>query len=89
MGTKGFFQFEIIINVLASPSDSFEYLCYRSTPIRNILFFSVRGPSLYVKICRLRTTDSDGPRAERVIVKKKLSTHSKDNSQSVKMIVYI
>ena len=32
---KGFFQFEIIINVLAL-SDKFEYLCYGSTAIRNI-----------------------------------------------------
>ena len=41
METKGYFQFEIIINVLAL-SDSFEYLCYGSmTAIRNILFVLV------------------------------------------------
>ena len=31
-------------------SGSFEYLCYGSTAIRNILILAVRGPSLYVRI---------------------------------------
>ena len=43
-------------------SDSFEYLCYVSTDIINMLTLSVRGPSLYV-------TYRDGPRTERVKVK--------------------
>ena len=33
---KGFFQFEIIINILVSPSSSFECICYGSTAIINI-----------------------------------------------------
>ena len=36
METKGFFQFDTIINVLAL-SDSFEYQCYGSTVIRNAI----------------------------------------------------
>ena len=52
-------------------SDSFAYLCFGSTTIRNILILLVRGPSigLYVRIRRLQTqilTYKDGPRAERV-----------------------
>ena len=31
-------------------SGSFEYLCYGSTAITNILILSVQGPFLYVKI---------------------------------------
>ena len=44
METKGFFfQFEIIINVLViALSDSFEYLCYGSTVIRNMSTLTVR-----------------------------------------------
>ena len=49
---RGYFQFEVIINVLVALSDSFEYLCYGSTAIRYILILSVRGPSLYVRISR-------------------------------------
>ena len=49
-------------------SSSFEYLCYGSTIIRNILILSARGSSLYVRIWHLQTSDSDvyRPRAERV-----------------------
>ena len=45
---RGFFPFEIIdiVNVLVSSSASFEYLCYGSTAITNILIISLRGPSL-------------------------------------------
>ena len=43
---KGFFQFEIIINVLVS-----SYLCYGSTAIIHILFF------FSAKIDRRRQTD--------------------------------
>ena len=39
----------------SAPVDSIEYLCYGSTSTRNILILSVRGPSLYVRICRLQT----------------------------------
>ena len=31
-------------------SDSFEYLCYVSTTISNIFFFTLRGSSLVVRI---------------------------------------
>ena len=56
MDTKSaFFQFETITNVLVILSDSFEYLCYESTAIGNILILSARGPSLNVGICRLLT----------------------------------
>ena len=48
-----FFNLEDLL--LMSLSDSFEYLCYWSTSIRNILILTVRGPSLYVKIWRLQT----------------------------------
>ena len=48
METKGFFQFEIIINVLVS--DSFEYLRHGSTAIRNIFILTVRGSTLVVRI---------------------------------------
>ena len=48
METKDvFFQFEIIINVLAL-SGAFEYLCYGSTAIINSLILSGRGTYLYV-----------------------------------------
>ena len=40
-------------------SASCEYLCYGSTAIINILILSVREPSLYVKIWRLQTSDSE------------------------------
>ena len=49
---KGFFQFEIIINVSVGP-----FRCYGITAIRNIL--SVQGQSLYVRIWRPQTSDSD------------------------------
>ena len=56
---KGFFQFEIIVNVLVI---SFRFIwipmlrvysCYR------YIFFSLRGRSFYVRIWRLHTSDSD------------------------------
>ena len=68
METKGFFQFEIIINVLVT---SFRFIWI---PILWIYgqykyFLSMRGPSLYVKIQRLYRrqilTYKDGPRTER------------------------
>ena len=48
-------------------SDSFEYLCYGSTAIINVLIFSVFGivfirqnlTSVHVRIWRLYTSDSD------------------------------
>ena len=40
---SGFFQFEIIINIFLNRSDSFEYLCYVSTAIRNIFYFFSAG----------------------------------------------
>ena len=49
METEILFDFEIIINVLAL-SALFEYLCYGSTIIINILILSVRGPSVDVRI---------------------------------------
>ena len=51
METKGFFQFEIIVSSQLALSGSFEYLCYWSTTIINILILSVLGASLYVRIC--------------------------------------
>ena len=42
---KGFFQFEIIINVLVNSADSFEYLCYVITAIRNIFTLTLQGPT--------------------------------------------
>ena len=63
---KLFFHFEIIINILVSLSDSFEYLCYVSPSIINILILLVQGPSLYVRIRRQIPTYKDRPRAERV-----------------------
>ena len=48
---KGFFQFQIIINVLVSSlSDSFEYLCYPFPAIKNMLILTVRGLTLVVRI---------------------------------------
>ena len=41
----GFFQFDIIINVLSALSDSFEYICYGSTAITNIFYSTARGLS--------------------------------------------
>ena len=45
---RRFFKFEIIdiLDVLVSSSASFEYICYGSTAITNILIILVRGPSL-------------------------------------------
>ena len=40
-----FFQFETIMSSLALP-DSFEYLCYGSTAIRNIFTLTVQGSTL-------------------------------------------
>ena len=42
MEAKGFLTFEIIINALVSSSVSFEYLCYGSTEITNVLFSQCR-----------------------------------------------
>ena len=50
---------------MSALSGSFEYLCYGSTAIINILILSVRGSSLYVSIWRMLTY-TDGPRTERV-----------------------
>ena len=61
--SKGFFQFEIIINVLVSFTASFEYLCYRSTAIINYFTISVRGPTLESDVTY---RPIDGLRAERV-----------------------
>ena len=33
----------------------FEFLCYGSTAIINILTLSVRGPILYVRFCRIKS----------------------------------
>ena len=55
---KDFFQFEIIINVLVS---SFRFIwipmlwCHGCTAIINVLILSTWGPSLYVKIWRMKT----------------------------------
>ena len=54
-GDQRGFQFEIIINAFSA---LFEHLCYGTTAIINILILSVRGPSLYVRICRLYTSGS-------------------------------
>ena len=43
METKGFFQFEIIINVSVSSSASYEYLCCVFMADINIVILSVRG----------------------------------------------
>ena len=40
-------------------SDSFEYLSHESTAFRNMVIVLLRGSSLYVKIWRLQTSDSD------------------------------
>ena len=40
-------------------SDSFEYLCYGSTTIRNMFTLIVRGSTLDVRNRRLQTSDSD------------------------------
>ena len=48
--TMVFFEFEIIIYVLAISFASFEYLCYGFTAIRNIFTLTARGLSLYVSI---------------------------------------
>ena len=48
----------------------FEYLCYESTVIINILIRSGRGPSLYVRKCDVYTrqilTNKNGPNNKRV-----------------------
>ena len=49
---KGFFQFEIIIDVFAL-SALYEYPCYRSTASIHILILTVWGSTLDVRICRL------------------------------------
>ena len=43
-----FFQFEIIINFLVSSFRFFEYLCYGSTVITNILILTMWGSPLDV-----------------------------------------
>ena len=55
-----FFQFEIIINVSVS-SFWFRWIpkVWVYTAIINIRFLWARGPSLYVRIWRLQTSDSD------------------------------
>ena len=63
--TKGYFQFEIIINCLVS----YEYLCYESTAIINIFTLTMRGSILDVGILRLHTSI---PRAVRVKTRLKL-----------------
>ena len=46
-------------------SASFEYLCYGSTTIINVLFFLMRRPSLYIRICgRQILMYKAGPRAQ-------------------------
>ena len=63
MKTKGIFQFEIIIN------DLVRYLCYGSTAILGILFFSVRDRLFTSEsdVCRRQIlTYKDSPRDERV-----------------------
>ena len=55
METKGFFQFEIVINVLVF-SASFEYLKYGFPVITNISILSVRGS----------TSSQVDPRTERI-----------------------
>ena len=44
METKGFFNLKLAF------SASFEYQCYGSAAILNVLILPVRGPSLYVRI---------------------------------------
>ena len=53
---KGICKFEIFINVLVS---WFRFNWIYLNVIGNILIISLRGPSLYVKIWRLQTSDSD------------------------------
>ena len=48
--TKGFFQVEIIINILVGFSDSFEYLYDGSMVSRNIFTLTVWGSTLDVRI---------------------------------------
>ena len=45
-----FFNLKSSYSSLLAVSASFEYLCYGSTTIINILLLSVRGASLYVRI---------------------------------------
>ena len=55
MENKGFFQFEIMLNILLDVSDSFDYLCYRYTAnINNVYSYSVG-----IDFRRLQTSDSD------------------------------
>ena len=58
--TKAFVQFETIINGLVN-SFCFIWILMKdgSTAIRNILILPTRRPSLYVRIWRLQTSDSD------------------------------
>ena len=55
----GFLKFAIIINVFVS-SDSFEYLCYGSTAIRNIVDSYSAGIDLTTKVnpCAVRVNDN-------------------------------
>ena len=56
METKGFFQFDIIINVLVI---FFWIFYYGSTTIIYTFTLTVRGSTLVVRIWRLQTSDSD------------------------------
>ena len=47
-------------------SGSFEYLCHGTIVSMNFSILAVRGPSLDVRISRLQSSDSDGPRTERL-----------------------
>ena len=49
-GPKGYFLFEIIINILVNAFDPFEYLCYESAAIINMFTLTVRGSTSDVKI---------------------------------------
>ena len=55
----GFFNLKSSFMSWSALSDSFEYLCYGSTAIRNIFTLTVRGSTLVVRIWRLQTSDSD------------------------------
>ena len=66
METKGFFKFEIIINVLASSFRFFKYLCYGCTAIRNMLILTVWRSALSDVYIRHILTYKDDLRTERV-----------------------
>ena len=67
METKGFFQFEIILNVLVRSFRLMWILIFWVAGHYKYVLLSVLGPSLYVRIYRRQIrTYKDGPRAERV-----------------------